>query len=323
MRAAASRGPVASYYRLGVGRRTSKPRRRRAAPRPCASARREPTRGNRPATRRRRSRVDPAPRPRPERLRTVHETSPAAWSSTVSTGARLAGRRSDRPHRSAWADVVVAAQGHIELGETAEQTAIREVAEETGIPRQRPGRPGAHRLLVVTDGCRVHKTVHHYLMRFSGGELSSEDLEVAEVAWVPLPDLPSRLAYADERRLAEVADALIDKLQSDGPAALPPLRRAHPGDGRRRIHAPGIPTNRHRAGRTATARAVSAPRFSWGGVLRLAAVVASWRDPPCSPDQPRRTRPPASPRDTLVRVPHDQDPRRGQPSDPPSPSPER
>jgi len=53
-------------------------------------------------------------------------------------------------------------------------------------------------------------------MRFSGGELSSEDLEVAEVAWVPLPDLPSRLAYADERRLAEVADALIDKLQSDG-----------------------------------------------------------------------------------------------------------
>jgi hypothetical protein len=38
----------------------------------------------------------------------------------------------------------------------------------------------------VTEGRRVHKTVHHYLMRFSGGELSDEDVEVTEVAWVPL-----------------------------------------------------------------------------------------------------------------------------------------
>ena len=77
----------------------------------------------------------------------------------------------------------------------------------------------------VTEGRRVHKTVHHYLMRFLGGELSDEDLEVTEVAWVPLTELPSRLAYADERRLAEVAGELIDKLHADGPAALPPLPR--------------------------------------------------------------------------------------------------
>jgi hypothetical protein len=74
----------------------------------------------------------------------------------------------------------------------------------------------------------VHKTVHHYLMRFLGGELSDEDLEVSEVAWVPLRELPSRLAYADERRLAEVAGELIDKLHADGPASLPPLPRTSP-----------------------------------------------------------------------------------------------
>jgi hypothetical protein len=45
---------------------------------------------------------------------------------------------------------------------------------------------------------------------------------------VPIPELPSRLAYADERRLAEVADELIDKLQTDGPAALPPLPPTSP-----------------------------------------------------------------------------------------------
>ena len=60
----------------------------------------------------------------------------------------------------------------------------------------------------VTEGHRVHKTVHHYLMRFLGGELSDEDVEVSEVAWVPLRELPSRLAYADRRTAVHVRNRL-------------------------------------------------------------------------------------------------------------------
>jgi hypothetical protein len=45
---------------------------------------------------------------------------------------------------------------------------------------------------------------------------------------VPVKELPSRLAYADERRLAEVAGQLIDKLHEDGPAGLPPLPHSSP-----------------------------------------------------------------------------------------------
>jgi 8-oxo-dGTP pyrophosphatase MutT (NUDIX family) len=132
--------------------------------------------------------------------------------------------RVDRRGRMLWS----LPKGHIELGETAEQTAIREVAEETGIHGSVLASLGCIDYWFVTDGRRVHKTVHHYLMRCSGGELSDDDVEVAEVAWVPIPELPSRLAYADERRLAEVADELIDKLQTDGPAALPPLPPTSP-----------------------------------------------------------------------------------------------
>ena len=132
--------------------------------------------------------------------------------------------RIDRRGRMLWS----LPKGHIEMGETAEQTAIREVAEETGIRGSVLAALGRIDYWFVTDGRRVHKTVHHYLMRFSGGELSDEDLEVAEVAWVPIQELPSRLAYADERRLAQVADELIDKLQSDGPGALPPLPQSSP-----------------------------------------------------------------------------------------------
>jgi 8-oxo-dGTP pyrophosphatase MutT (NUDIX family) len=132
--------------------------------------------------------------------------------------------RVDRRGRMLWS----LPKGHIELGETAEQTAIREVAEETGIQGSVLAALGRIDYWFVTDGRRVHKTVHHYLMRCSGGELCDEDVEVAEVAWVPIPELPSRLAYADERKLAEVADELIDKLQTDGPAALPPLPPTSP-----------------------------------------------------------------------------------------------
>jgi 8-oxo-dGTP pyrophosphatase MutT (NUDIX family) len=169
------------------------------------------------------------PRRSPDRLRTVHETSAGGLVIDGIDGpkdtqvAALIGRI-DRRGRMLWS----LPKGHIERGETAEQTAIREVAEETGIQGSVLAALGSIDYWFVTEGRRVHKTVHHYLMRFLGGELSDEDLEVSEVAWVPLKELPSRLAYADERRLAEVAGELIDKLHSDGPAALPPLPQTSP-----------------------------------------------------------------------------------------------
>lgn len=169
------------------------------------------------------------PRRPPDRLRTVHETSAGGLVIDGIDGpkerqvAALIGRI-DRRGRMLWS----LPKGHIEMGETAEQTAVREVAEETGVQGSVLAALGSIDYWFVTEGRRVHKTVHHYLMRFLGGELSDEDLEVTEVAWVPLRELPSRLAYADERRLAEVAGELIDKLHNDGPAALPPLPRSAP-----------------------------------------------------------------------------------------------
>ena len=165
----------------------------------------------------------------PERLRTVHETSAGGLVVDGIDGPRetqvaaLIGRV-DRRGRMLWS----LPKGHIEQGETAEQTAIREVAEETGIQGHVLAALGSIDYWFVTEGRRVHKTVHHYLMRFSGGELCDEDREVTEVAWVPLIELPNRLAYADERRLAAVAHELIALLQSDGPAALPPLPPSEP-----------------------------------------------------------------------------------------------
>ncbi|WP_019973368.1 NUDIX hydrolase [Mycobacterium sp. 141] len=186
----------------------------------------------------------PRPRRPPERLRTVHETSAGGLVIDGIDGpkdtqvAALIGRI-DRRGRMLWS----LPKGHIELGETAEQTAIREVAEETGIQGTVLAALGSIDYWFVTEGRRVHKTVHHYLMRFRDGELSDDDVEVTEVAWVPLDELPSRLAYADERKLAEVAGELIDKLHTDGPAALPPLPHSAP---RRRAQTHSHTRDHHR-----------------------------------------------------------------------------
>ena len=106
-----------------------------------------------------------------DRLRTVHETSAGGLVIDGIDGpketqvAALIGRI-DRRGRMLWS----LPKGHIELGETAEQTAIREVAEETGIQGSVLAALGSIDYWFVTEGRRVHKTVHHYLMRFLGGE---------------------------------------------------------------------------------------------------------------------------------------------------------
>ena len=100
-------------------------------------------------------------------------------------------------------------KGTPDPGETIEETALREVTEETGLQVRILEPLRAIEYAFVQDGTRIHKTVHHYLLEAAGGELSDADLEVDEVAWVPLGELAARLAYAGERRLAETAAGLL------------------------------------------------------------------------------------------------------------------
>ena len=119
--------------------------------------------------------------------------------------------RLDRRGRLLWS----LPKGHVEVGEIEAETAVREVQEETGIHGVVVGKLGTIDFWYVAAGRRVHKTVHHYLLLASdpvgGLDLSDEDVEVSEVAWVPLEELATRLAYADERRLLEKVPALLDR----------------------------------------------------------------------------------------------------------------
>lgn len=104
-------------------------------------------------------------------------------------------------------------KGHIEAGETREQTAAREIAEETGITGRVLGELGTIDFTFVAEGRRIHKTVHHFILERTGGAVSTEDVEVADVAWVAVSDVQARLTYADERRLMDKVPALLAALR--------------------------------------------------------------------------------------------------------------
>jgi 8-oxo-dGTP pyrophosphatase MutT (NUDIX family) len=100
-------------------------------------------------------------------------------------------------------------KGHVEGEETIEEAAVREVEEETGIRGRIVAPLGSIDYWFSADHRRVHKTVHHHLMIATGGTLSDADVEVAEVAWVPLLEVAGRLAYDDERRLVAAVPRLL------------------------------------------------------------------------------------------------------------------
>ncbi|MDR7330581.1 NUDIX hydrolase [Corynebacterium guangdongense] len=116
--------------------------------------------------------------------------------------------RLDRRGRLLWS----MPKGHVEPGEERSTTAEREVWEETGVHGQVIEELGVIDYWFVSDGVRIHKTVHHHLLRFVDGELNDEDPEVTEVAWIPASELIEHLAYADERKLARIAHDRLPEL---------------------------------------------------------------------------------------------------------------
>ena len=104
-------------------------------------------------------------------------------------------------------------KGLIGPGEKPEETAVREVAEETGVQGRLIEKLGDIRYVYTWAGERIFKVVSFYLLRYSRGRLG--DLppetahEVAEVRWLPLDEAPRLLAYKGEQEMAARALASV------------------------------------------------------------------------------------------------------------------
>jgi 8-oxo-dGTP pyrophosphatase MutT (NUDIX family) len=100
-------------------------------------------------------------------------------------------------------------KGLIDAGERGEETARREVLEETGLDAESQGKLGDVRYVYTLRGERIFKVVSFFLFRYRGGRIGeiapAMRREVAEARWLPLEEAPQLLAYKGEREMAAKA----------------------------------------------------------------------------------------------------------------------
>ena len=104
-------------------------------------------------------------------------------------------------------------KGGPRLGETAEETAAREVREETGVEVTVRERLGDVRYWYRRGGKRILKTVHFFLCDYVAGDTADHDHEVDEARWIPLAEAAVTLSFPGEREMIERA---LSKIAANG-----------------------------------------------------------------------------------------------------------
>jgi 8-oxo-dGTP pyrophosphatase MutT (NUDIX family) len=119
-------------------------------------------------------------------------------------------KRSNRPPKQT--ALVALPKGAIDKGEKPEQTALREVSEETGVQANLVTKLADIKYYYVRnwgDGARVFKIVSFYLLLYRSGRLGNISpemrIEVQNAYWLPLEDALKALSYAGEREVAQSA----------------------------------------------------------------------------------------------------------------------
>ena len=109
-------------------------------------------------------------------------------------------------------------KGTPEPGESVEETARREVREETGVSVRvlAPITSIRYSFLGHGDGLRYDKTVHFYLMKPLGGSTADHDAEFDIVEWRPYEQALQLLEYDNERGVLETARPIIDNYRETG-----------------------------------------------------------------------------------------------------------
>jgi 8-oxo-dGTP pyrophosphatase MutT (NUDIX family) len=113
-------------------------------------------------------------------------------------------------------------KGLIETGETPEQAALREISEETGIPRSElvlgAQLPVSEYVYRHRDtGSLIFKRVHHFLVATPAGTILHPDpAEIAEAAWLGFDDARARLSFRNTIAILDAARHLLTEGSPEG-----------------------------------------------------------------------------------------------------------
>lgn len=102
-------------------------------------------------------------------------------------------------------------KGHLEPGETDEEAALREIAEETGIRGRVLARVGETRYTFNAGGTPVEKTVAYFLIAAEHGTERPQPGEVTALRWVRAGDAAREVGYDNLRALVERAVVMAQR----------------------------------------------------------------------------------------------------------------
>jgi 8-oxo-dGTP pyrophosphatase MutT (NUDIX family) len=114
------------------------------------------------------------------------------------------------------AELIALPKGNIDEGEKPEQTALREVREETGVSAAMVAKLADIKYIYLRnwgDHAKVFKIVSFYLFLYQSGRLGNiapaMRVEVQNASWLPLEEATAKLSYKGEREVARRALAYL------------------------------------------------------------------------------------------------------------------
>lgn len=86
-------------------------------------------------------------------------------------------------------------------GEGKEETALREVQEETGVVGKiiKPLEPVTY--WYVLEGEKIKKTVYYFLMEYVMGDTKNHDFEMENIEWIPIDEVENKLTYKSDKQV--------------------------------------------------------------------------------------------------------------------------
>jgi 8-oxo-dGTP pyrophosphatase MutT (NUDIX family) len=115
-------------------------------------------------------------------------------------------------------------KGLVDAGEKAEETAVREVREETGISAIVLAKLTDIKYMYVRswgDQQRVFKVVSFYLLRYESGEIGEiapdMRIEVKQALWIPLEGAERKLTYRGEKDVVRLAQKYLESRKEERP----------------------------------------------------------------------------------------------------------
>ncbi|MBP6913096.1 MAG: NUDIX domain-containing protein [Candidatus Levybacteria bacterium] len=96
--------------------------------------------------------------------------------------------------------------------EKKEDTAIREVKEETGAEGEIVQELTPITYWYVMEEIKRRKTVYYFIMHYTGGDITQHDHEMENVEWLPAENVTERLTYKSDKKVFAEARPIIENL---------------------------------------------------------------------------------------------------------------